>query len=253
MSMTNPKSVHAGHRKRIRRRFQQSGMEDFAPHESLELALSFVIPRVDVNRTAHALLNRFGSVSAVLDATEEELCDVEGVGPQTALYLRMLPSLFRLYAMDKCTPNETYDTVAKLGKYLHALYVGVTVERVYILLFNNGMGLMECCHLGDGTVNSSPVTVRRIAELALTKKASCVVLAHNHPRGLAIPSASDLEVTRNVDTALEIIGVPLLEHIIVTENNHAPILRNQKGLLRCDPATGGLNEGFYRRFYGEGE
>jgi DNA repair protein RadC len=95
------------------------------------------------------------------------------------------------------------------------------------------------------------VTVRTIAEHALRKNAAAVVLAHNHPRGLAIPSGADLEVTRNVECALETIGVPLLEHMIVTENNYAPILRHHKGLLRASPRTGQIDREFYQRFYGE--
>ena len=143
--------------------------------------------------------------------------------------------------------------MAKLGEYLHALYTGITFERVYLLLFDNSMRLIDCCHLDDGAVNCSKVTVRKVAELCLRKHAACAVLAHNHPMGLAIPSGSDLEVTRTVDQALEIIGVPLLEHVVVTENSYAPILRHNKGVLRASPVTGEVDREFYRRFYGEEE
>ena len=90
-----------------------------------------------------------------------------------------------------------------------------------------------------------------MAELCLIKHAACAVLAHNHPMGVAIPSAADIEVTQTVENALESIGVQLLEHIIVTENNQAPIMRHHKGLLRASPMTGIVDKSFFEKFYGE--
>lgn len=245
------KSIHAGHRERLRERYDRSGMDDYADHEVLELLLTYAIPRGDVNRQAHALVERFGSVAGVLDALPEEICEVEGLGPNAARFLTMMPSVFRRYALGKVTTTRTMDTLAAIGEYLMALYTGITFERVYLLLFDNSMGLIDCVHLADGSVNCSNVTVRRIAELALFKHASGVVLVHNHPRGLAIPSGSDHQVTQTVESALETLGVPLLEHIIVTENRYAPVVKQHRGLLRSSPVTGMIDKEFYSHFYGE--
>ena len=245
------RSIHEGHRARLRERYARSGLEDFADHEILELLLTYAIPRVDVNRTAHLLVNRFGSLSRVLDALPEELCQVEGIGPAAAQYLTMLPRVFCRYALDKRETGEPMDTLKKIGEYLQALYTGVTFERVHLLLFDNSMQLIDCVHLSDGSVNCSNVTVRRIAEIALFKHAAGVVLAHNHPRGLAIPSSSDHQVTQTLESALETLGIPLLEHVIVTENRYAPIVQPHHGLLRASPVTGMIDQEFYRRFYGE--
>lgn len=242
---------HAGHRKRLRERYKMAGMEHFAPHEVLELLLTYAIPRIDVNKQAHALVERFGSVGAVLDAPVEELTEVEGIGPEAAQFLHMLPEVFRHYMLSKSDVGEPMNTLSEIGEYLKAIYVGATVERVYLLLFDNGMHLIQCCHIGDGVVNASNITVRKIAELCLRKNTACAVLAHNHPSGMAIPSSADIEVTHAVESALEVVGVPLLEHIIVTEYSYAPILRNRKGLLRSSPVTGTVDENFYLRFYGE--
>ena len=246
-----PDNLHAGHRKRLRERYRRSGLDDFASHEVMELLLTYAIPRVDVNRQAHALIERFGSVADALDATVEELCSVEGIGPEAARFLKMLPDVFRRYELDKCNVSDPMDTVAKIGEYLHAKYTGVTFEQVHLLLFDNSMRLIECHHLNDGAFNCSTVTIRRVAELCLFSHAACAVLSHNHPKGLAIPSGSDIDVTQSVDNALETIGVPLLEHIIVTENSYAPIMRHHKGLLRSSPVTGMIDRSFYEKFYGE--
>ena len=245
------KNIHAGHRERLRERYDRSGMDDYADHEVLELLLTYAIPRGDVNRQAHDLVSRFGSVAGALDALPEEICEVDGVGPAAARFLTMLPSVFRRYALNKVTSTESMDTLAKVGEYLMSLYTGITFERVYLLLFDNSMRLIDCVHLADGSVNCSNVTVRRIAELALFKNAAGVVLAHNHPKGLAIPSSSDHQVTQTVESALEPLGVPLLEHVIVTENRYAPIVRQHRGLLRSSPVTGMIDKDFYSRFYGE--
>ncbi len=245
-------NIHKGHRTRLRDRYSQSGLDDFAPHEMLELLLTYCIPQKDVNGYAHALIDRFGSFSGALDASPSELQTVPGIGPEAARYLTMLPAVFRYYAMDKSTPREPMDTMAKLSRYLHTLFVGLTRERVYMLLLDNSMCLIECCHLTDGSVNCSSITVRRVIEETLFHRASAVVLAHNHPNGLAIPSAADREVTEHLSQALELIQVPLVEHIIVTENSCGPILLHQKGLLRASPGQdGGIDEAFYRTFYGE--
>ena len=244
-------NIHAGHRERLRERFSRSGLDDFADHEVLELLLTYASPRVDVNATAHHLIERFGSVAGALDALPEELCDVEGIGPAAAQFLTILPCVFRRYALNKSKPGEPMDTLAKIGEFLHAKYTGITFERVYLLLFDNSMRLIDCCHLDDGAVNSSKVTVRRVVELCMFKHASCAVLAHNHPMGLAIPSGADIEVTRSVENAMEAVGMNFLEHIIVTENSYAPILRHHKGVLRASPVTGEIDKAFYERFYGE--
>jgi DNA repair protein RadC len=248
---TPAKNPHEGHRERLRERYDRSGMEDFAPHEVLELLLTYTIPRIDVHPLAHALIEKFGSVAGVLDATEQDLREIKGIGPKTARFLKMFPQVFRHYQLSGYSDKETYDTVAKLGDYLRTLYTGVTVERVYLLLLDNSLRIQDSIPLGEGSVNCSSVTVRTIAEHALRGNAAAVVLAHNHPRGLAIPSGADLEVTQTVECALETIGVPLLEHLIVTENSYAPILRHHKGLLRSSPKTGKIDKEFYRRFYGE--
>lgn len=244
-------SIHAGHRERLRERFLRSGMDDFADHEVMELLLTYAIPRVDVNEQAHALINRFGSVAGVLDALPDEICEIKGVGPAAAQFLTMLPSVFRRYALNKSEPGEPMETLSKIGEFLHAKYTGITFERVYLLLFDNSMRLIDCCHLDDGSVNCSKISMRKVAELCLLKHASCAVLAHNHPMGLTIPSSADLEVTQSVENALDTVGVMFLEHIIVTENSYAPIMRHQRGVLRASPYTGMIDKRFFERFYGE--
>ncbi len=248
---TLKKSVHSGHRERLRACARKNGLEGLATHEVLELLLTYCIPRIDVNEQAHALLDTFGSLSSVLDAPAEELCRVKGIGPETARFLKTLPEVFRLYAKDKGQPVDSMNTAEKICAYLHTLYVGVTNEQVYLLLFDNAFRLLDCQCVGEGTVNSVQVTVRKIAEQALFKQASCAVIAHNHPNGLPIPSEDDRHFTDTVSSALDLIGVSLVEHFLVTDHQCTAIVRRHRGLLRFSPKTGEVDEMFWRNFYGE--
>lgn len=223
------------------------------PHELLELLLCFAIPRGDVNPIAHQLLNHFGSLSGVLEASADELKSIPGIGESASCLLCLFPAVMRAYAMEKNRPTETYDTEGKLIAYLRPKYVGLSIERAYLVLLDNGMHIIDCVHLTDGTVNCTAITIRRIAELCLARHAACAVLAHNHPNGLAIPSGADIEMTDRVDSALEIVGVPLLEHLIITEHSEASILRGRKGLYRPSPMTGLMDQSFYERFYAHSE
>ena len=88
---------HEGHRQRMRTRVEQYGLESLAPHEVLEYLLYITNARRDTNGIAHALLERFGSFTGVLEASEEELCSVAGIGPASARMLHLLPEVSRYY------------------------------------------------------------------------------------------------------------------------------------------------------------
>ncbi len=243
--------MHSGHRARMRDRYLCTGLDGFAPHEIMEFLLTYSIRRRDVNGPAHALIDRFGSVAGVLDASPEELCEVGGIGPDTALYLKLLMDICRRYSLDKCqSMTEAMDTEAKIKEYLQALYIGERKEKVYLLLFDNSMRLLDCSCVGEGSVNDVQADFRKIIELALFKHASAAVIAHNHPNGLAIPSAEDRRLTDEVIGILELIRVPLLEHMLVTDSLCVSILRKSRGVLRSAPCNGIRNEEFWNHFYG---
>ncbi len=244
-------SIHDGHRGRLREQFRQSGLESFAPHQIIELLLTYPIRRKDVNEEAHALIDRFGSVSGVLDASYEDLCTVRGIAEESATFFKLLSELSRLYAIEECSTEDAMDTAEKITTYLHALYVGVTCEKVYLLLFDNGMHLLDCSCVGEGSVNSVTPDMRAIAELAVTKHAACAVLAHNHPGGLAIPSGEDRVMTDQVACLLDTLKIPLLEHFLMTKTVCTGLLRRSRGLLRATPFSEEADEGYWRHFYGE--
>lgn len=227
----------------------KQGMGGFTDHELLELALFYSRPRVNTNPTAHALLERFGSVKGVLEASSDELCDVNGVGASSALLFQLVTELMRRYEATMSKKTVCYNDVCKIGDYLHPYFLGLGVERLYLLLFNNRMNLLECILLSEGTVNCTNASLRKISELVVHKHASAVVLAHNHPNGMVFPSSADIELTSTVENYLKPMGVVLLEHFIFCDRRYYPMLLHHFSKFRPSPLTGKIESSYYERFY----
>ncbi|MBQ8358183.1 MAG: RadC family protein [Clostridia bacterium] len=219
--------LHGGHRERMRQRFLETGGKGMADHEILEMLLFYALPRRDTNETAHCLIEECGSLSGVLEADIDHLCHTVGVKENTALYLRLLGETARRYTVRQMEGNErvsVYDSPDRIAAFLAPRYVGVKVERVFLLLFDNGMHMIDCHHVGDGSVSGVTVTVRPIVEHAFRKGAAAAILAHNHPGGLSIPSGDDLRVTRRLDEAFRLMEIPLLEHYVFGTDGYRPIM-----------------------------
>ena len=241
--------MHENHRERMRERYLQGGFDSFATHEILEMALYYAIPRGDTNEIAHQLMERFGSLKRMFEASVDELQEVPGVGIKSAILLKMIPELARRYAMEKDEYGEIFDTVSRIGQYFCRKFLGSDHELLYMMLLDNRMRMLDCRLISEGSVNSSVASIRRMTELAFQKKASAVVLAHNHPHGVAIPSRNDVEVTDNFNTSLNLMGITLVEHLVVADDRFCTIMKNQLGTLRCSPVSGRIDSGFYDKFY----
>ena len=249
--MPNEKGhLHGGHRARMRERVLRSGPESLADHELLAMLLFYSIPRSDTNDTAHRLIERFGSISAALEARIEHLGDVEGVGESSALFLRLVGELARRYAAQKLEvgePEGVFDTPEKIASFLYPRFLGVTVERVYLLLFDNGMRLLDCMHVCDGSVSGVLISTRRMVERVVAKNAAAVILAHNHPGGMAVPSGEDLRLTRQIDHSFRLLEIPLLEHYVFSDHSFAPIMGTVRAEQGEPHAATSLPELFAKR------
>ena len=236
-------SIHSGHRERMRARFLETSGRGMADHELLELLLYYGIPRRDTNDTAHRLIEAFGSFSAVLEADADLICKVEGVGAGTATFLGVVGECAARYAKEKITADtvkDVYDTAEKVVTYLASRYVGVDVERVYLLLFDNAMHMIDCFHVCDGSITSAHMSVRRIAERAYRKGAAAAILAHNHPGGMAAPSFEDLRITRRLGEAMRLLEIPLLEHYIIAGNYYCSAMQENQSQVPESKAASSL-------------
>ncbi len=219
---------HSEHRQRVKKRFLEHGIDIFDEHQIVELLLFYGIPRQDTNVIAHRLIDRFGSLRQVMDAPYEALLEVEGIGPNAASLIKLSSSLARRYLVSEAAEAASFDTVDKIGKYLVRLFLGKTKEETYLLSFNGKMELLSCDKLAEGEVNAVGFSMRPFIESAMRAKASNVVVAHNHPSGVARPSEEDINFTVQLESYCEQIGVPLLEHFIVAENRYCTVIRGSR-------------------------
>lgn len=223
-------SIHAGHRQRLKERFLKDGLDNFEEHQVLELLLFYGIPQRDTNEIAHELIRRFGSLSKVLEATPEELGEVKYVGDNVATLFKLITAVARYYQVNCAMREVILPTIDACGKYLVPYFYGRQNETVFLLCLDAKCKVLCCEKVGEGSVNSAGVPIRRIVELALKNNATSAILAHNHPSGLAIPSGEDIQTTRRVALALDAVEIGLVDHIIVADNDWVSM--SQSGLYR---------------------
>ena len=213
-------NLHEGHRKRMKERFIKSGLDDFAPHNILELLLFYSIPRGDTNPVAHRLIDTFGSLSGVFDATPEELVKVDGVGENSAILISMIPQIARKYLEDKADTANIVGGCSDIGAFLLPKFVGRTNEALMMVSIDNKNKIISCSVVAEGTVDSAKVSRRKIMEEAMKVKATRVILAHNHPCGVAVPSSEDVVMTKEIGRLFAQVGIELVDHIIVANDDY---------------------------------
>lgn len=224
------KNVHAGHRMRMKENALSEGIDGLSPHNVLELLLFYVIPQIDTNEIAHELINVFGSLSEVLDAPYEELVKIKHITPHVASLIKLIPQFSRAYMLDKHSDVRVFDTAKKLGEYFIDKFIGETTEVVYLMLLDSSLQIINCKLLSKGSVTESNVSLRLIVDMVVRHNACAVAMAHNHPRGLALPSSDDLLVTSKAKAALKTLNIRFIDHIIVAQNEYVSIAEGYASL-----------------------
>lgn len=220
-------SIHDGHRDRMRDRFLTEGIDHFQPHEVLEVLLYYCISRRNTNRIAHELLKHFGSLSQVMEAPPEKLKEIDGIGDNAAFYLNFIGAFERYYHVKKFSDKPILATVKECVDYLRPQFLGRKNETVFLLCLDSKCKVLSCRAVSEGSVNFAGVPVRRIVERALADNASSVILAHNHPSGLAFPSHEDVQTTRRVATALDAVDIILTDHVIIADDDAVSLAQSR--------------------------
>lgn len=216
-------NIHAGHRKRLKKRFLCEDIDNFEHHNILELLLFYAIPRMDTNEIAHNLIKQFGGISEVFDAPHSELIKVKGVSDNAATLIKLIPSLSRVYMQNQSLDSLVLDSSKKIGEYFVNQFIGKNQEIVYIMCLDSSCSIINCNVLAQGTVTQANVSIRIITEIVVKHNACSVILAHNHPRGLAVASNEDVITTVTIKKALKQLDIVLLDHIIVAQNKYASL------------------------------
>ena len=215
---TKERSVHQGHRERVKQRFLKHNLDVFEEHQILELLLFYGLPRADTNPIAHELLDRFGTISGVCDAPIEELTRTKGITQNVAILLKLIPQLSRHYINTQTSDKERiYDTNSAM-RIISPQFIGRKNEMVVLVLMDSKNRVLYCGVVTEGNVNTVPLYIRKIITLAATYNAAEAIIAHNHPSGNSRESKADRIGTSVMLDAFKTVGVILSDHIIVTDD-----------------------------------
>ena len=220
------KSVHDGHRRRMKQRFLEEGLDSFDDHQVLELLLFFAIPQGDVNGIAHSLIETFGSLNQVLDANVEDLKKVTGIGDHAATLLALVTHLCRYYQVDNAQRNSVLTSLDACAAYLVPRFFGRNKETVFLLCLDAKCKVLGCKEVGEGSINATSISTRKVVQTALSCNATSVILAHNHPSGIALPSQEDIATTQRIYAALNAVEVHLVDHIVVADGDYVSMVQS---------------------------
>ena len=221
-------SIHTGHRKRVKDEFRARGLEGWADHRVLELLLFYAIPQGDVNGLAHDLIDRFGSLAGVLDASEDELRKVPGVGEHTALLLRLITAVGVRYREQRSDLGELIQSAGDADALLEPYFFGARQEMVYILCLDSKGKALGVRKVSEGSIYASDINIRRITEEAMGLRAAGLYLAHNHISNLAFPSAEDWQATDTIRAALRPVGLTLIDHLVFVDGDAVSLNQSEQ-------------------------
>ncbi|MDO4564322.1 MAG: DNA repair protein RadC [Clostridia bacterium] len=209
-----------GHRERLRAQFSANGVKGMADHNILELLLTYAIPRRETNTLAHRLIERFGTLERVLKAEREELMQVEGIGEQAAILIRLTFELTQRIVLNTFSSLKNRTRIVgavDACRYAMATSMGDKYETIRLISLDVNGFVVNTNVLSTGTLETAPVELRHIIEKALNNKAHSIILTHNHPSGIPLPSEEDMRVFSKVRELCENIGIRVFDQLIVCE------------------------------------
>ena len=215
-----------GHRERLRKRYEVSGLSGFLDYEIIEVLLSYSIQRQDCKPIAKELIEKFGSVSAILDAEIKELCSVSGVGKTTALFLKLVKELNIIYLGETVKREQYIKGTSDLIKYIRGSIGKMKKELFKIIFLDTQNCVISDEVVFEGTIDRSHIYMREIVERVIKNSAKSVIFFHNHPSGKLTPSKQDIDFTLKAKKILNELEINLLDHIIVSDTGDFSFLEN---------------------------
>jgi DNA repair protein RadC len=209
-----------GHRERLREKFLRGGLAGFLDYEIIELLLTLGTPRSDCKQPAKDALKKFQSLRGVLEATEDELKKIDGIGPHNVFGLKFIHGVSRRFLKEKMMSRPYCHSSKEVFDYLYHSLRDVKKEKFKVLFLDAKNHILEEKTVFEGTIDSSAVYPREIVKEALRCDASSLVFVHNHPSGDPEPSGSDREITRELVFAASVMQLKVLDHIIIGNNRY---------------------------------
>ena len=218
----------SGHRKRLRERFLQSGLDGFLDYEVIELLLTLGTPRKDCKQPAKEAIKKFKNLTSVLDSKIEELQQINGIGPSNAFGIKFFQALSERYHKEKIEPKNLLDSPQRIFEFLREK-IGNEKKEHFVVLYLDTKNNLIVDDVSVGILNASLVHPREVFKRAITDNASHLVIAHNHPSGDPTPSEDDVITTNRLKEAGKIIGISVVDHLVVSTNNYFSL--KEKGII----------------------
>lgn len=208
----------AGHRKRLREKFLESGLVGFHDYEVIELFLTLATPRKDCKDAAKKAIDKFKTLQGVLEASTVELKEIDGIGEKNIFGIKLIKEAADRYLEKKIVKKNIIKNSHDLVDYLKYNMQDRKVECFKVLFLDAKNNVLKTKDLFTGTINASPVFPREVVSAALEHNAVSVIFAHNHPSGDPKPSLEDIAITKKLFNACMVMGIVVHEHIIIGDN-----------------------------------
>lgn len=218
MNASDDKADFLEHRKRLKKKFVDTGIDAFHDYEILELLLTYAIPRKDVKSLAKRLIKHFGSLKKILDADMKDLEKLSGIKTHTAVLIKLVKEISSFYLKEKAAEQTQITCTKELLDFLINKMGGLKDEQFHVIYLNAQNKIIDIETVQEGIVNQTVVYPRKVLENALLRKASAIIMAHNHPSGYVKPSDSDIRLTRTIQEAAKILDILVHDHVIIGEN-----------------------------------
>lgn len=222
------KNLKNGHRQRLREKYSRFGHDTLFDYEKVELLLTYAVPRVDVKPLAKELLNRFGGIAGILNASKADLMLVPGVGENIANLIMLVRNLGADFHKEHLLRKSIFTCSADVIRYIRMKLAGMNKEVFLVIFLNTRNEVIETEILADGTVDQVFIHVRELLAEALKHNARGIILVHNHPGGSADPSSDDRRLTESIRSAGPTMRIELLDHLIITHDAAYSIISNQR-------------------------
>ncbi|MCD6300081.1 MAG: DNA repair protein RadC [Dehalococcoidales bacterium] len=215
-----PNDSSYGHRKRLREKFVKSGLKGFHDYEIIELLLTLGTPRKDCKPQAREAIKRFKTLRGVLEATPEELQQIDGIGSHSVFGIKLVQEVAREFLKERIINKPVYKSSQEIFDYLYHSMRDLKKEVFKVIYLNSQNQIMEIDDLFTGTINSGVIPPREVIEGAIKHNATSLIFVHNHPSGNPQPSDNDRELTRDLVYAASIMRIKVLDHIIIGNNTY---------------------------------
>jgi DNA repair protein RadC len=222
-------NIHSGHRERMRTRFFRGGIDALEDHEILEFLLFYVHKVKDTNPLGHALIKKFKTLDGVFSASRDELCKVDGISDSGAALLMLIGSLYNRIRKSANTKKAVISNAESAGQYCMELLKDLPNERMMVVSLNSLREVLSADVVSDGTCNATSADIRKILEIAMLRKASGVLLCHNHIGDSPNPSVSDIGATNRIISVLEGINISVIDHVICSGDTYVSM--SERGIL----------------------